>query len=392
MEIGEIQKRLLEHEIDGWLIYDHHGSNRFARELFNLHPNLFITRRLFYWIPASGEPKKLLHFIEEGSLDHLLGEQLLYLSWAEFEEGVKKLVGSAGRIAMEYSPNGMNPNVSVVDGGTIELVRKMGTEVVSSDDLLQHFTSVLSEEQIDTHLKAADVLKSTIFNVWEMIADRLKQEKRITEYDVQKFIISEFMANKCITEDGPTCAVNGNSSHPHYIATKQSAAEIQRGDLILIDLWCKLDVPHGIYADITRVAVAASEPTPRQEEVFTVVANAQKAAYTFLKQRLENGEKVRGYEVDNICRQYIEEKGYGKFFTHRSGHNIDTQIHGAGANLDNFETSDRRKILPCTCFSVEPGIYLPDEFGVRLEYDILVKADNTPQITGGIEETIFCLL
>ena len=392
MEIHEIQKRLLEHEIDGWLLYDNHGSNRFARELLQIAPHLVITRRFFYWIPASGEPKKLLHLIEEGTLHNLPGEELLYLSWSELEQKVKALIGSAKRVAMEYSSFGANPYISVVDGGTIEMVRKLGVEVLSSDDLLQHFTSVLSEQQIQSHLQAASVLENTIDNVWEMIAHRVKVGKKITEYDVQKFIVSEFAANNCITEDGPTCAVNSHSAQPHYMATKQNTQEIQQGDFILVDLWCKLDVSYAIYADITRVAILGSEPTPKQQEVFSVVKEAQNQAYAFIESRFVAGEKVRGYEIDDVCRGVIIEKGYGDHFLHRTGHNIDTSVHGAGANLDNLESSDRRKILPCTCFSIEPGIYLPGEFGVRLEHDVVVNADLTLQITGGKEETISCLL
>ncbi len=392
MEIREIQSRLIEHEIDGWLLYDNHASNRFARELLNIPPHLVITRRFFYWIPAKGEPRKLVHLIESDSLNFLPGVQQLYLSWAQLEQELKLLLGDAKRVAMEYSSMGANPYISVVDAGTIEMVQALNVEVVSSDDLLQHFTSVLTESQIESHLRAASVLEETIANVWEIIAQRLKEGKRITEYDVQNFIVSEFTAQKCITEDGPTCAVNGNSACPHYMATKQSALEIQIGDFILIDLWCKLDVPHSIYADITRVAVASSEPTPRQQEIFEVVKEAQTKAYEFIFARFAAGEKVRGYEVDDVCRNYIEERGFGDKFIHRTGHNIDTNVHGVGANLDNLETSDRRKILPCTCFSIEPGIYLSGEFGVRLEHDVLVRADRTVQITGGKEENIYCLL
>ena len=391
MDIPVIQKRLCEHDIDGWLLFDNHGSNRFVRQLLSIPQHLVITRRLFYWIPKEGEPVLIAHKIEAENLEYLPGKQELYLSREELKAALSRVLKGVSKVAMEYSPGGANPYVSNVDGGTLDMVREH-VEVVSSDDLLQHFTSVLDEKQIESHLAAAQVVESAVESAWDLIVDRLRAGKRITEYEVQKFILSEFAANNCIAEDGPTCAVNGHSAMPHYMARKSTAAEINKGDFILIDLWCKKDHPYAIYADITRVAIAAAEPTPKQDQVFEVVRMAQKKAFELLEERLKMGEKVRGFELDDACRSYIVEKGFGEFFTHRTGHNIDIEVHGSGAHLDNLETSDQRKILPCTCFSIEPGIYLPGEFGVRLEHDVLISSEGIPQITGGVEESILCLL
>lgn len=391
-KVIRIQEYLQEQGIDGWLLYDNHGSNRFARELLGIHPRLVITRRFFYWIPQKGEVIKILHRIESESLDFLPGEKHLYLSWQELEEILGQVLGQAKKIVMEYSPRSANPNISVVDAGMFEVIQGFKIQVESSADLLQYFTSVLDERQMTSHLEAASVLETTISRVWDLIAERLHHGERITEYDVQKFILSEFTAQNCITEDGPTCSINGHSALPHYIATKQTAREIVRGDFILVDLWCKKDVPHGIYADITRVAVAAPQPSPRHQEIFDVVKKAQKTALECIHVKMKTGEKVKGAEVDDICRNYIKQAGYAEYFTHRTGHNIDTNVHGAGVNLDNLETSDNRQILPGMCFSIEPGIYLPDEFGVRLESNILIRHDRSVEITGGIEESIICLL
>ena len=391
-KIEKIQERLFEQGVDGWLLYDNHGSNRFVRELLGIPPHLVLTRRFFYWIPKEGEPQKILHQIEAESLDILPGKKHLYLSWLELEEVIKKVLSNVKRLVMEYSPRNANPYVSVVDAGTIEVIREMGIEVLSSADLLQHFTSVLDERQIGTHLEAASVLQTAVYRVWDLISDRLRQQQRITEYDVQKFILSEFTAQNCITEDGPICAVNAHSALPHYMATKQNTKEITLGDFVLIDLWCKKDVPHGIYADITRVAVAESQPTPRQQEVFEIVKTAQKKGIDFVRERIQSHQEIRGAEVDDICRGHIKACGYGEFFTHRTGHNIDTNVHGAGAHLDNLETSDYRKMLLGMCFSIEPGIYLPDDFGVRLESNLLIGHDRSVDITGGLEENIMCLL
>lgn len=391
-KISLIQGRLKEHALDGWLLYDHHGSNRFVRELLALPPTLILSRRFFYWIPQHGIPIKILHEIEAESLDDLPGEKRCYLSWNELHQQLTSLLQSAQRIAMEYSPRNQNPHVSMVDAGTIELVRESGVEVISSSDLLQYFTSVLSEEQIESHFIAAKVLEQTITRVWDLIADRIRSGKIITEYEVQKFILSEFTAHNCITENGPICATNGNSALPHYTATKEHTRSIARGDFILIDLWCKKDIPHSVYADITRVAVASSEPTPMQEEIFTIVKKAQERAIAFLIERMEGNQKIHGYEVDEVCRQVIVDAGYGAYFTHRTGHNIDTEVHGAGAHFDNLEMREERILLPGTLYSIEPGIYLPGAFGIRLESNVLINHKYQLTVTGGKEEVIQCLI
>lgn len=389
MEISEIQHHLREHGLDGWLLFDNHGSNRFFRQLLSIPNHLVITRRLFYWIPKEGMPTLIVHRIEAENVQYLPGHREFYLSWEELKLALKKTLKTPSKIAMEYSKGGANPYISTVDGGTLDMVREVGCEIASSDDLLQHFTSVLDERQIETHLEAAQVVEIAVTNAWELIAKRIREGKAITEYEVQKFILSEFAAQDCIAEDGPTCAVNGHSALPHYMARKKTTALIQQGDFILIDLWCKKNHSYAVYADITRVAVAAPEPTPKEIEVFDIVRSAQKKAFELIEKRSEN---VRGCDVDDVCRNYIKERGYGEYFTHRTGHNIDTEVHGAGAHLDNLETADQRKILPCTCFSIEPGIYLPGEFGVRLEHDVLISKGGVPQITGGTQESILCLL
>lgn len=391
IDINKVQKKLHEYEVDGWLLYDFHGSNKFAHELLNIPPKTVLTRRFFYWIPQKGEPEKIVHQIESENLEFLSGKKHLYLSWHELEDELAKVLKKAKRIAMEYSPRNSNPYVSVVDAGTVEIVKGLGVEVVSSADLLQHFTSVLDEEQIESHLQAADRVKKTVDLAWDMIADQLRLEKKITEFDVQQFILSEFLAHDCIAEDGPICAVNSHSALPHYIATRDNAKVINRGDFILIDLWCKKNAPRAVYADITRVAIASSEPTPRQEEVFEIVKGAIDQGIRLITARMGSGKPLKGSEVDDVCRNYIQEKGYGHYFTHRTGHNIGTSVHGGGVHLDNLETSDERQILPQTCFSIEPGIYLPEEFGIRIEYDVLIGHDRKVNITGGKEESIICL-
>lgn len=392
MDIEAIQGKLHDYGIDGWLIYDHQGANRFALQLLNLPAKSMTTRRIFYFIPASGEPTKIVHKIEAHSLDHMPGQTLLYTSWVDLEKVLFQALQGHHVIAMEYSPKNANPAVSVVDGGTLELVASLQKKMVSSDNLLQHFTSVLTEWQIQSHKAAAGILDQIICTVWDMIARRLKQNKKITDYDVQQFILSEFTANNCITEQGPICAINACSSEPHYTAKKEQAITIEPGDFILLDLWCKLDEPHSVYADVTQVAVAAAQPSAEQKEIFLIVRKAQQIAFEFIQEKLSQNQPVFGYQVDDVCRAFITQKGYGPYFLHRTGHNIDTHVHGAGANLDNLEISDHRQLLPSTCFSIEPGVYLPHKFGVRLEVDVVITASKQLEITCSQLEDIPCLM
>ncbi|MEZ5315640.1 MAG: Xaa-Pro peptidase family protein [Chlamydiales bacterium] len=389
-KILQIQHWLDEKQIDGWLIYDNHGSNRFAHKLLEIPPHLVITRRFFYWIPRQGEPKKILHTIESESLNMLPGLKYLYLSWTDLEKVLEKVLNRVKVVIMEYSPRNLNPNISVVDAGTIEVIRSFGIEIKSSADLVQHHTSVLNESQIASHFEAATVLETIFSKVWDLIANAIWKKQNITEYDVQKFILSEFTAYNCITEDSPTCSVNEHSALPHYRARKDHAHVIRKGDFILIDMWCKKNVPESIYADLTRVGIAAPQPTPYQEEVFKIVKGGLIETIDYIDHHIKRG--LSGCEVDDFCRQYITRAGYGEYFIHRTGHNIDTHVHGAGVNFDNLEMADHRKILPGMCFSIEPGIYLSGTFGVRIEYNLLIASDYSIRITGGKEENIICFL
>ena len=391
-KIKTIQKHLAEQNVDGWLLYDNHGSNRFARQILEIPPHAVLTRRFFYWIPKVGIPQKIVHRIEAESLTDTPGTIHLYLSWHELKTALKEILQGAQQIVMEYSPAGANPTVSVVDGGTLEMVREMGVKILSSADLLQPFTSVLSERQIETHLAAAAVLEATVQRTWEWISDHLRKERPITEYDVQQLMQHEFRQADCITEEGPICAVNAHTAMPHYAATELGAQKIVRGDFILLDLWCKKNRPDAVYGDIARVAIADSAPTQLQQKVFEIVKIAQKKGIEFVRSKMQAQQPIRGADVDDVCRGYIQACGYGDYFTHRTGHNIDTQVHGTGAHLDNLETADDRLLLPGMCFSVEPGIYLPGEFGIRLESDLLIHLDGSVEITGGFEENITCLL
>lgn len=387
-KIKEVQKDLKEQELEGWLLYDYHHANDLAYAFLEISCGKMATRRFFYWIPQKGEPIKIVSLVEPYALDHLPGAKWYYRGWQDLERLLFSFAVKNGKIAMEYSPYNALPNVSRVDAGIVELIRKTGAHVVSSANLLQKYTSVWSPQQLESHLAAAHVLDKIAEKTWSFIEHSLQQQKRIDEYQVQQFMLDQMDKENCITDDWPICAVNGHSADPHYFPVKERAAPIRKGDFILIDLWCKQKIPHSVYADITRVGVAAAKPSSRQEEIFQIVRKARDHGTNFIQQNYQKNTPIQGWQVDQMCRDVISDSGYGDFFIHRTGHNIGEVVHGPGANLDNLETHDYRTLISGTCFSMEPGIYLPQEFGVRLEYDIYLNPNGEVMVTGGIQEQI----
>lgn len=384
--VEKAQKFLRELDLDGWLLYDFHGNNPLARRFLGMGSDKITTRRFFYWIPATGEPVKLVHAIEERALDDCIGKKKIYSSWQSLEAHLRDLLKGIKKVAMEYSPKNQIPYVSLVDAGTVDLIRSFGPVVVSSADFLGVFTAVLTEEQIQSQMRAASRLQNIVFDTWKWVGERVG---KITEYDAQQKILEEFQKSHLIYDHAPIVAVNANSADPHYEPTKKGASPIQKGDWLLIDLWAK--EKEGIYGDLTRVAVLAEKPTAKQQKIFDIVRLAQKTGYSLVKSRFLEKKRVEGWEVDAAVRSCIEEAGFGPFFTHRTGHNIERDLHGSGASMDNLEMHDVRPILLGTCFSIEPGIYLPNEFGLRLEFDVLVHLDGRVEISGGEQNEIHCI-
>ena len=387
-----IQTTLQERGLTGWLFYDYKRSNDLALNLLQIPDNQMFTRRWFYWIPARGECVKIVSAVERHSLDSLPGKNAVYRTWRQMEMILKEFLAEGATIAMEYSPGNRIPSLSKVDAGTMEMIREKGAKVVSSGDLLQLFTSVWDKEEIDSHLYAQKVLIEAVDAAWNIISEMLRQGISITEYEVQQFILEQFDQRGCTTDAPPIVAVNAHSADPHYTPSSESNTLIQKGDFVLIDLWCKKLGTKNCYADICRVAVAREKPTKREQEVFAIVRSAQKKATEYVIQAFSSKKPITGAEVDRVCRGVIEKSGYGEFFIHRTGHNIGQLDHGSGAHIDSFETEDTRRLLLGTCFSIEPGIYLPQEFGIRLEYDLLIHHDGKVQITGGIQESIKTLV
>jgi Xaa-Pro aminopeptidase len=314
---------------------------------------------------------KLVHRIEPDVLEEIPGEKLLYSGKVEMEEMLKKILSSVRTAAMQYSPKNAVPYISRVDAGTVELIRSLGVEVVSSGDLIQILEAVLTKKELESHRKAASFLYSCVEEGFKHIAASLKNRQRVTEFSVQEFILNRFKKGKFISDHPPIVAVGPHASNPHYSPQKTTDAPITENSLVLLDMWCKSSEKGAVYSDITWTGYMGKKIPEKIQEVFSIVRDARNKAIDFIRGRVLANHPVMGYEVDEKVRHFIASKGYGEYFLHRTGHSIGREVHWIGANLDNFETVEQRIILPRTCFSVEPGIYLKD-FGIRSELDVYV--------------------
>ena len=390
MNLEGIQAALQEAGHDGWLFYDHHHRDPIGERILGLDPKAHITRRYYYFVPAAGEPRKLVHRIEQGRLDTLPGSKGMYSSWQELHAGLEAMLKGAKKIAMQYSPNNDIMYVSMVDAGTVEFLRSLGKQIVSSADLVSQFEAVLTTEQVESHAAAQKAIDTILEEAWRKIGRTLRPAKggagALTEFQMVEWLSAAMRAEGLIWENGPNVSVNANSSDSHYEPTRESSSPIKEGDFLLIDIWGKLDKPEAIFYDITWTGVIGREPSEREQQVFNTVRAARDAAIHAVQTAFTANRPIHGYEADDAAREVIRKAGFGEYFTHRTGHNIATEIHGPGAHLDNLETHDQRLILPNTCFSVEPGIYLP-EFGVRSEIDMLT-APAKAWVTGKMQREL----
>ena len=385
MNLEAIQTALREAGHDGWLFYDHHHRDPIGESILGLDPKAHITRRWYYFVPATGEPRKLVHRIEQGRLDTLPGSKGLYSSWQELAAGIQAMLADATRIAMQYSPNNAIMYVSMTDAGTVEFLRSLGKQIVSSADLVSVFEAVLSEDQIATHTVAQKAIDDLLAEGWRYMGQRLRTGT-YTEYDHQQWLSEAMRRAGLVWQDGPNVSVNEHCSDSHYEPTAERSAPIREGDFVLIDIWGRTNSDISVYYDITWTGVVGREPTEREQLVFSTMRDARDAAIAAVESAFAAGRSICGFEADDASRAVINAAGFGEYFTHRTGHNIAHAIHGPGAHLDNLETHDVRRILPHTCFSVEPGIYLP-EFGVRSEINMMTSA-NRAWVTGRIQSEL----
>jgi Xaa-Pro aminopeptidase len=385
-DLASVQSAVQGLGLDGWLLYDFRGLNVLARRVLQMPADSMLSRRWFYFIPARGEPRKLVHRIEPHALDCVPGPHQLYLRWQELEAGVAGLVAGCRRVAMEYVPRNANPYVSRVDAGTVELVRSCGVEVVPSGDLVQLFEACWTDQQWAMHLEAAKHTRTAFDAAFAFIAERARSGSSVRETHVQQRILQHFAEHGLVTDHPPICGVGPHSGDPHYAPGPESDSPIREGDFVLIDLWAKLNKPNAVYSDLTWTCFVGKEVPARYEEVFKIVAGARDAAIARVRSAFQKKEPLQGWQVDRASREVIERAGYGDAFCHRTGHSIGQETHGNGANMDDLETHEQRRVLPRTCFSVEPGIYLP-EFGVRSEVNVFVDSREQVHVTGGEPQT-----
>lgn len=387
--LSEMQSDLRAAGLHGWLFYDFRGRDPIAHRILQLPPGMR-TRRWFYFVPAKGTPKKLVHKIETESLAAVPGDTLYYAAQEELRGNLKKILRQGEKIAMQYSPKNEIPYVAMVDAGTIELVRASGAKVVSSADLVQKYEAVWTPEQLKSHLYAGAHVDRIVAEAFELAARGVREGRPQTEYGLQQWIREQFAATGLTTEEGPDIAVNAHASDPHYAPSPDRPTPIKEGDLLLLDVWAKSNIPGSVYYDITWVAYLGAKPPEKIDKVFRAVRDARDRAVDLILTSIAKGKPLQGWQVDKAARGVIEKAGFGKYFFHRTGHNIGQSVHGNGANMDGIETHDVRHLIPGTCTSVEPGIYLP-EFGVRSEVNVYI-GEKEARVTGAVQKDLIALL
>jgi Xaa-Pro dipeptidase len=387
--IKAIQQALKEEKVDGWLFYDILHRDPIAYRVLGIG-EILAKRRWFYWVPTKGEPRKLVHRIESFGLDSLPGEKLVYSAQEELYKNLPKLLGRAKTIAMQYSPKNAIPSISLVDAGTIELIRSLKHKVVTSANLVQRFEAAWTPEQYASHVEAGRRVDKITRGAFERAAKLVRDGVAFNEFDLQQWMVEQFRANGLIADCAPNVSVGPHSGDPHYEPTQASAAPVREGDLMLLDVWGKLDQPGSVYYDITWMGYLGAKVPKKYAQIFDATKHARDAAVNFVRESISAGRAIEGWQVDRVAREVIRKAGYAKQFIHRTGHNIGQEVHGAGANMDDMESHDVRRIIPRTCFSIEPGIYQP-EFGVRTEVNVYV-GEKEAGVTGAVQDEVLALL
>ncbi|MGA7629600.1 MAG: Xaa-Pro peptidase family protein [Terriglobales bacterium] len=385
MDLAAIQQALRERKIDAWLFYDHHHRDPISYRVLALPAGLMVTRRWYYLIPAKGEPTKLVHKIEAGHLDSLPGTKKQYAGWQELFDGLKQMLAAHRDVAMQYSPNNTVFTISMVDAGTADMIRGLGKNIVSAADLIAQFEATLTDEQIKSHFAARDVIDAVTAEAFKEIGRRVRNGGT-HEHEIQQFFMEAFDRENMVTDDPPVVAVNANSANPHYGPSATHPVPIREGDLVLLDVWAKKNTPSAVYYDITWMGFVGNAPSDRQREIFKIVREARDIGVKTVQDAVAAQRSIAGWEVDRAVRGRIKQANYGDYFIHRTGHSIGTEVHSNGANMDDLEIHDERRILPNSLFSIEPGIYLP-EFGVRLEVNVMVRPGSA-EVTGKIQREI----
>ena len=391
LDIGAVQRALQADGLDAWLLYDFQGSNPVSYRLAGMGgAGHLATRRWFYLIPQTGEPRALVHAIERHNLDHLPGSKSVYAGREQLKAGLAKILAGVKRVAMEYSPNCAIPYVSRVDAGTIELVRSLGAEVASSGDLIQQFEARWSEAAIATHRTASEKLYRIKDKAFDEVARRLRDGAATTEYDIQQKMVGWFTEEGLVADSAPCVSAQENAGNPHYLATAAEHRLIRENELVLLDLWGKLRQPGAVYADITWIGFTGASIPDKMTRAFAAICGARDAAVSAVEHAAKAGREIRGFEADKAARKVLIDAGYENAILHRTGHSLGENVHGNGAHLDDYETHDERRLMPGSGFTIEPGLYFKD-FGVRTEIN-MVWAANGPEVTGPRQKAILSLL
>ena len=392
LEVGAIQGAMRDKGIDGWLLFDHHNRDHLAYRILGMDVNKMTSRRWFYYIPAEGEPTRLAHRVEKTKLDSLPGKKILYHAWVDLHKQLEAILGAPKKIAMQYSPLNNIPYVSIVDAGTIDLIRGFGHEIVTSADLVQQFEAVIDEAGYQSHLKACDLIQGIKNEAFAEIGKAISGGNEFTEYDLMKFILRRFEEEGLEPGEGvPIVGINDHPADPHFEPQEEGSYVFKKGDMVLIDLWAKLKEPGSIFYDITWCGYVGDDPPVKYVEIFKTVRDARKAAVNFVRDKFAKGEPCFGWEVDDACRAVVVEAGYGSHFVHRTGHSIGEEVHGNGVNIDNLETKDERQLVPGICFSIEPGIYIDGEMAVRSEIDCFITLDGEVVVAGDEQEELILI-
>jgi len=389
MNLQAIQRALREQRADGWLFYDFHNRDPISYRILGLDLGKLTSRRWYYFIPAEGEAVKLVHGVEKTKLDKLPGKKIVYSPWKQMHQELKNILGDRVKIVMNYSPLNNVPYVSMVDGGTVELIKSFGYEVVSSADLVQQFEAIIDEGKYQSHIAAGEKVQRIKDEAFAEIGNAIHEGREVTEYDIQQSILQRFK-EEGLTDDGdhPIVGVNDHPADPHFEPTPETTYTIKRGDTVLIDLWARVNKPGTIYYDITWCGYVGENPPAKYVEIFNVVRDARDAAKRFVEDKFACGEACYGWEVDDACRNVVKAAGYGDYFVHRTGHSIGTEVHGNGVNIDNMETKDERRLIPGVCFSIEPGIYLEGDMAARSEIDVYITLEGRVVGSGAEQEEL----
>jgi len=387
LPVAEVQRALADDRLDGWLLYDFQGSNPIAARLSGLTAaKKMTTRRWYYLIPAQGEPRGLVHAIERHNLDALPGDKQPYAGRDRLEDGLRGLLKGMKRVAMEYSPGNNIPYISRVDAGTIESVRDLGIEVVSSGDLVQRFEALWSAEALASHRAASDALYRTKDQAFGLVRERMAAGLPTTEFDVQRAMIGWMDAEGLTSADTPNVSAQENAGNPHYHPSQEVHRAIRPGEILLLDLWGKLRKPGAVFADITWVGFTGATVPEEYARAFAAARDGRDAAIELVQSSARAGRELRGFQVDRTCRTVVERAGYGAEFIHRTGHSLGETVHGNGVHLDDYETHDDRRLIPGTGFTIEPGVYT-SRFGVRTEINMFMD-ERDAYVTGPCQTEI----